>query len=207
MLLSPFVPPSHSYPSLCPQVCSLCLHLHCCPANRMHQYHLSRSHVYALIYDICFSLSDLTSLCTIASLHLGQPSAGIHSIMEAFKVTLQSWWCHPWSIFHVSPEASWLEFIIASVNHGNGHGMQLCQEAGGGRRGLQVSTGSILFTRSQWAESPDEQKKGRGEQPQSLPSGWEMKAATLAQSLGAKTQVGSALDKNSGQAGASKPES
>ena len=27
-------------------------------ANRSHQYHLSRFHILALIYDICFSLSD-----------------------------------------------------------------------------------------------------------------------------------------------------
>ena len=112
MLLSLFVPPSRSYPSLCPQVCFLCLHLHCCPANRVHQYYLSRFHVYAFIYDICFSLSDLTSLCTIASLHLGKPSARIQSITEAFKVRLQSWWCHPRSIFHISPEVS-----LAQVHH------------------------------------------------------------------------------------------
>ena len=41
---------------LCPQVCSLCLRLHC---KQVHQYHLSRFHIYALIYHICFSLSDL----------------------------------------------------------------------------------------------------------------------------------------------------
>ncbi|MGO8241983.1 hypothetical protein ACC806_38330, partial [Rhizobium ruizarguesonis] len=55
----------------------------------------------------------------------------------------------------------WLKFIITSVNHGNGHGMQLCQEAGGRRRGLQVSAGSILFTRTQGAERSNEQRKGR----------------------------------------------
>ena len=39
---------------LSPKVWSLCLL--CYPA---HQYHLSRFHIYALIYDIWFSLSDL----------------------------------------------------------------------------------------------------------------------------------------------------
>ena len=30
-------------PTLCPQVFSLCLYLHCCPANTLHQYHLVAS--------------------------------------------------------------------------------------------------------------------------------------------------------------------
>ena len=29
------------------------------PCKRVHLYHFSRFHIYALIYDICFSLSDL----------------------------------------------------------------------------------------------------------------------------------------------------
>ena len=32
------------------------------PCKPFHLYHFSRLHIYALIYDICFSLSDLTSL-------------------------------------------------------------------------------------------------------------------------------------------------
>ena len=49
--------PSLSHPLLVPvsTVHSLCLH--CCPAD-VYQYHLSRLHIYALIYDISFSLSD-----------------------------------------------------------------------------------------------------------------------------------------------------
>ena len=43
----------------------LCLHLHCCSANQVHQYHPSRFCIYALIHDICFSFSDL--LCIIGS--------------------------------------------------------------------------------------------------------------------------------------------
>ena len=46
----------HLLPQLCPQVSSLCLHLHCCPA---HQYYLSRFHIHMLVYNICFSSSDL----------------------------------------------------------------------------------------------------------------------------------------------------
>ena len=45
-------------PCLCPQVCFLCLHHHCCPADKIHQYHLSRFHIYELIYNISPSLSD-----------------------------------------------------------------------------------------------------------------------------------------------------
>ena len=54
-LPSQFIPPSPS--QLCPQFCSLCLHLYYCPANSS-SYHVSRFHIYAL-YEICFSLSDL----------------------------------------------------------------------------------------------------------------------------------------------------
>ena len=45
-------------PRLCSQDCSLCLSpsLSC---KKVHQFHLSRFHICALIYDICFSLSDL----------------------------------------------------------------------------------------------------------------------------------------------------
>ena len=44
-------------PPLWPQVYSLCLYFH--PANR-YQYHVSRFHIYALTYNICFSLSYFT---------------------------------------------------------------------------------------------------------------------------------------------------
>ena len=45
-----------------PQVCSLPLQIPILPfkyPSNAHLYHLSRFHVYMLIYDICFSLSDL----------------------------------------------------------------------------------------------------------------------------------------------------
>ena len=41
-------------------ICSLCLQLYSCPANRLISTIFSRFHVCALIYDICFSLSYLT---------------------------------------------------------------------------------------------------------------------------------------------------
>ena len=50
-----FLPP---YPQPRPEVCSLCLSL-LLLCKQVHQYHLSRFHIYALVYDICFSLSDL----------------------------------------------------------------------------------------------------------------------------------------------------
>ena len=53
--ISQFISPSPSL--LCPHVCSLYLQLY--PCKQVHQYNFSRFHVYALIYNICFSLSDL----------------------------------------------------------------------------------------------------------------------------------------------------
>ena len=54
-----------SYPPLLflgPQVCSLCLHLHCCPANSssVPSFHLSRFHIYALIMIFVFFLIYFT---------------------------------------------------------------------------------------------------------------------------------------------------
>ena len=45
--------------SPCPYVCSLCLFLQCCPVNKFFGIHLSRFHIYALVYDTYLSLSDL----------------------------------------------------------------------------------------------------------------------------------------------------
>ena len=48
--------PSHPLlPALRPPVCRLRLRLH---SKWVHQYHLSRFHIYVVIHDICFSLSD-----------------------------------------------------------------------------------------------------------------------------------------------------
>ena len=45
-------------PPLCPQVCSLCVHLHSCLGRRFISITFLDS-IYALIYGICLSLSDL----------------------------------------------------------------------------------------------------------------------------------------------------
>ena len=55
-----FLHSSHSFLSLlCPQVHSLYLRLHSFPASRFINTICFRFHIYALIYYICFSLSDL----------------------------------------------------------------------------------------------------------------------------------------------------
>ena len=65
MLLSQIIPPS---PSLAvPQSLSFMYMSPWLACKWDHQYHLSRFHTNALIYDICISLSDLTSLCIIGS--------------------------------------------------------------------------------------------------------------------------------------------
>ena len=60
-----FTLPSHSLnsshpllPPLCPQVYSLSASS-LLPCKYVHQHHLSRFHIYVLIYNICLSLSDL----------------------------------------------------------------------------------------------------------------------------------------------------
>ena len=55
MLLSQFVPLS---PSSTAKLCSLCLHLHSCPENRLISTIFSRFYIYELIYAICICLSD-----------------------------------------------------------------------------------------------------------------------------------------------------
>ena len=65
MFLSQFIPPS---PSLTISTKLFCMWVSpLLPFRLVPQYHLSRFHIYALIYDICFSLSDLTSVCTVGS--------------------------------------------------------------------------------------------------------------------------------------------
>ena len=59
--ISQFIPPPHPHPRFPPLVSihlfstSVSLFLSC---KLVHLYHFSRSHIYALIYDICFYLSD-----------------------------------------------------------------------------------------------------------------------------------------------------
>ena len=43
-------------PLLCPQVCSLHLRLHCCPADRFHQDHFSRSRYSLLVAQMVKNL-------------------------------------------------------------------------------------------------------------------------------------------------------
>ena len=62
MLLSQFVPPS---PSLAVHESVLKSASPLLPCKEVHQNHLSRFHIYALIYGIYFSLSE--SLCIIGS--------------------------------------------------------------------------------------------------------------------------------------------
>ena len=57
--VSRFIPPTPHFPTLVSIrlfSTSVSLFLLCKP---VHLYHFSRFHIYALIYDICFSLSDL----------------------------------------------------------------------------------------------------------------------------------------------------
>ena len=61
MPLSHFVP-AYPSPSPCPQVHSLLLRLHSCPAPRFFRtifFSFFRFHIYVLAYSICFSLYDL----------------------------------------------------------------------------------------------------------------------------------------------------
>lgn len=57
VLFSQFILPFPSH--TCPQVHPLCLDLYSCPANRFISIIFSKFNIYALIYDTCFSLSDL----------------------------------------------------------------------------------------------------------------------------------------------------
>ena len=56
------IPVSQSSPIPLPfwyaYICSVCLCLYCL-ANKITYIIFSRCHIYVLIYDICFSLSDL----------------------------------------------------------------------------------------------------------------------------------------------------
>ena len=65
MLLSQFISPS-SHPNPCPLLCSLCLHLYSCPGIRF--INMPRSGI-AILYNICFSLSDYFILCDRFQVH------------------------------------------------------------------------------------------------------------------------------------------
>ena len=61
--ISQFITPPPPPPRLFPPLVSICLFSTSVslflPCKPVHLYHFSRFHVYALIYSICFSLSDL----------------------------------------------------------------------------------------------------------------------------------------------------
>ena len=62
--------PSFPFPP-CPQVHSLCLCLYSCLSTRFVSTVFFRFHIYALAYNICFSLSDLLHCMTDSrSIHL-----------------------------------------------------------------------------------------------------------------------------------------
>ena len=56
--ISQFIPPPDSFPPRCPYICLLHLCLYFCPVNPF-ICTIFLGSTYALIYDICFSLSDL----------------------------------------------------------------------------------------------------------------------------------------------------
>ena len=72
-----------SFPTLCPQICSLCLHLHCCPQNRF----ISRTYLDSML---CFLLSCPT-LCDPMDCSLpGSLSIGILQARIMERVALPS---------------------------------------------------------------------------------------------------------------------
>ena len=58
ILISQFVPPFPSQPPLCSHVLYICVSI--LPCQQVNQYHSSRFHIYAVIYN--FSLSDLLQM-------------------------------------------------------------------------------------------------------------------------------------------------
>ena len=57
--ITPPSPPPHRFPCLVSIRLFSTSVSHFLPCKLVHLYHFSRFHIYALIYDICFSLSDL----------------------------------------------------------------------------------------------------------------------------------------------------
>ena len=88
--ISQFIPPPpapHFPPLVSIHLCSTSVSLFL-PCKPVHLYHFSRFHIYALIYNICFSLSDL-----------------LHSIWQSLGLSTSLQWpnfipFHGWVIFH-----------------------------------------------------------------------------------------------------------
>ena len=74
-------------PLLCPQV-----FLWVSTAALQKTYH-SRFHLYVLMYDICFSLSDLTSLCITCSRWMNLGHTPFSSSPKAIQQAIFSWRC------------------------------------------------------------------------------------------------------------------
>ena len=70
-----------------PYICSLCLCLYFCFVNKDHLYHFARFHIHALIYSVCFSLSDL--------LH-----SVWHSLGSSMSLQTTQFLFYGWIIFH-----------------------------------------------------------------------------------------------------------
>ena len=87
VVLSQFISLSSPPPS-CPHVCSVYLPLYFCTANKFICTIFSRVHIYALIYNICFSLSDL--------LHSVWQTVSVHICINDLMLFLFSCWV----IFH-----------------------------------------------------------------------------------------------------------
>ena len=101
--------PTLSFPSQCPQVHLLCLHLYCYPANRFirpffwisythtHTHTYTHTRMYVLIYSgICFSLSDLPHSVwqTLGPSTLLQMT---HFIPFSGWLYHCRWWLQPWN--------------------------------------------------------------------------------------------------------------
>ena len=81
---SRFIPPSW-YPC----VCSLHLCVSFCFASKGHLYHFSRFHVYVLIYNVCFSLSDLLpSVWQSLGPSMSLQTAQFHSFLQLNNIPL-----------------------------------------------------------------------------------------------------------------------
>ena len=74
-------------PLLCPQVFLWV------STAALQKTHHSRFHLYVLMYDICFSLSDLTSLCITCSRWMNLGHTPFSSSPKAIQQAIFSWRC------------------------------------------------------------------------------------------------------------------
>ena len=120
LLLSQFAPPSPS-PGVCsapsPFCVSVSLFLSC---KQVHQDHFSRFHICALIYDICFSLSDLRfTLYNRLCVHLPHWNWLKHVLFDGwiiFHYIYVPQLCYPFICWWIS-RLLWHSFKIFFVLH------------------------------------------------------------------------------------------